>query len=67
MQQQGGIQALKVRSEKPDGWSDYIWDLTDTAWESNNEWWMGQVSFSTHKVIPTLRIGPYNLLVLVSI
>ena len=47
---EGGIQALKVRTEDPDGWVQYIWDLTDFTMESNEEWWMAQVNFNTHKV-----------------
>ena len=48
---EGGIKALKIRTEDPDGYIQYIWDLTDWSMESNNEWWIGSVNFLTHKLV----------------
>ena len=39
-----GLQALKIRTQDPDGYIDYIWGLTDFAPESDGEWGNGQVS-----------------------
>ena len=47
----GGIRALKIRTQDPDGWMDYIWDLTDYTMESNEQWGTGQVNFNTHQLI----------------
>ena len=47
----GGIRALKIRTQDPDGFLDYIWDLTDYTMESNEQWGTGQVNFNTHQLI----------------
>ena len=46
----GGIKSLKVYTEEPDGYIDFIWDLTDFSPEGDEEWWRGQVNFNTHRV-----------------
>ena len=46
----GGIKAMKIFTESPDGFIQYIWDLTDYAPESDEEWWKGQVNFNTHRL-----------------
>ena len=48
---EGGIRALKIRTQDPDGYVEYIWDLTDFTMESNEEWWVGEVNFSTHQLV----------------
>jgi hypothetical protein len=48
---EGGIRALKVRAQDPDGYVEYIWDLTDFSMESNQEWWVGTVNFNTHQLV----------------
>ena len=52
----GGIKSLKVLTEDRDGFTDYIWDLTDYSPEGDEEWWRGQVNFNTHKV----RLSSYH-------
>ena len=47
----GGIRALKIWTQDPDGFLDYIWDLTDYTMESNDQWGNGQVNFNTHQLI----------------
>ena len=49
MQHNGGIKSLKVKTEGPDGYIDYIWELNDFTMESNEEWWKGQVNFNDHQ------------------
>ena len=44
-----GLQALKIRTQDPDGYIDYIWGLTDFAPESDREWGNGQVSLKVLK------------------
>ena len=34
---EGGIRALKIRTQDPDGFMDYIWDLTDYTMESGEQ------------------------------
>ena len=41
---------MKVYTEEPDGYIDFIWDLTDFSPEGDEEWWRGQVNFNTHRV-----------------
>lgn len=43
-------------TEEPDGYIDYIWDLTDYSPEGDDEWWRGQVNFNTHRVLLLLII-----------
>ena len=47
----GGIKAIKIFTEDPDGYIQYIWALTDFAPESDQEWWKGQVNFNTHRLL----------------
>ena len=46
----GGIKAIKIFTEEPDGYIDYIWELSDYNPQSDQEWWKGQVNFNTHMV-----------------
>lgn len=34
-----------------EGYTEYLWDLTDWSMESNSEWWPGQVSINAHKLV----------------
>ena len=53
----GGIKAIKIFTEDPDGYIQYIWDLTDYAPESDQEWWKGQVNFNTHRLMFEVNHG----------
>ena len=41
---------MKVYTEGPDGYIEYIWQMTDFTMESNELWWEGQVNFNDHRV-----------------
>ena len=53
----GGIQFLSVYQEGEDGYIDYIWKLEDTSTWSNDDWWVGQVPFSTHRLVVECQHG----------
>ena len=44
-QHEGGLKSLKIKAG-----DDYIWNLSDEGFGSDDLWWVGQTNFSTYRV-----------------
>lgn len=56
----GGIKALRIKTQEQDGYQDYIWELSEFSQESDDRWELGQTSVIAPQIMFEAVRGSVN-------